>query len=57
MRKDAIIEEVRRSRDQRAAKFDYNIRAIAEDARQRERQGNRKVVSFARGAHDAVDKK
>jgi hypothetical protein len=46
MRKDAIVEEVRRSRDERAAKFAYDIHAIAEDARQRERQGGRKVVSF-----------
>jgi hypothetical protein len=56
VRKDPIVEEVRQSRDQRAAKFGYDIRAIAADARQRERQGNRKVVSFVRAARKSTDK-
>jgi hypothetical protein len=45
---DPIVEEVRQSRDERAAKFGYDLRAIAEDARKRQRQSGRKVVSFAR---------
>ena len=47
MREDPIVYEVRRFRDERAAKFGYNLRAIAEDARKREQQGGRRVVSFA----------
>ena len=47
MREDPIVNEVCRFRDERAAKFGYNIRAIAEDARKREQQSGRKVVSLA----------
>ena len=48
MREDPIVNEVRRFRDERAAKFGYNLRAIAEDAKEREQQSGRKVVSLAR---------
>jgi hypothetical protein len=47
MREDPIVEEIRKFRDVRAAKFGYNLRAIAEDARKREQESGRKVVSFA----------
>jgi len=47
MREDSIVDEVRRIRDERAAKFGYKLRAIAEDARKRELQGGRSVVSLA----------
>ena len=47
MREDSIIEEVRKYRDEHAAKFGYDIRAIAEDARKRQQESGRKVVSFA----------
>jgi hypothetical protein len=47
MREDSIVEEVRKFRDERAAKFGYDLRAIAEDARKRQQQSGRKVVSFA----------
>jgi hypothetical protein len=46
MREDPVVSEVRRFRDERAAKFGYSLRAIAEDARKREQQGERQVVSF-----------
>ena len=48
MREDSIVEEVRKYRDEHAAKFGYDIRAIAEDARKRQQESGRKVVSFAR---------
>jgi hypothetical protein len=48
MREDAVISEVRRYREQRAATFGYDIRAIAEDAKKRERESGRQIVSFAR---------
>jgi hypothetical protein len=47
MQEDSIVNEVRRVRDEHAAKFGYNIRKIAEDAKKREQQGGRQVVSFA----------
>jgi hypothetical protein len=45
---DPIVGEVRRIRDELAAKFGYNLRAIAEDARRRELESGRQLVSFAR---------
>ncbi len=44
--RDPIVEEVRKHRDARAARFGYDIRAIFEDAKKRE--GGRKVVNRAR---------
>lgn len=45
MRKDPIVEEVHRARRQLAERFDHDLDAICADARQRERQGDRQVVS------------
>jgi hypothetical protein len=47
MREDPIVEEVRKFRDEHAAKFGYDLRAIAEDARKRQQESGQKVVSFA----------
>jgi hypothetical protein len=47
MRKDPIVAEVRKHRKKRAAKFAYDLRAIAEDAKKREPKGRRKRVSSA----------
>jgi hypothetical protein len=47
-RSDPIVEEIRRIRDEQAAKFDYNVRAIIEDAKKREGKDGRQVVSFVR---------
>ena len=41
---DPIVDEVRRRRQARAAKFHYDIDAIAEDARTRERTSGHKVI-------------
>jgi hypothetical protein len=46
MWKDPIVEEVRRVRDAHAARFDYDLAAICEDFRERERRSGRKVVSL-----------
>ncbi|MEI8375827.1 MAG: hypothetical protein WCJ35_23640 [Planctomycetota bacterium] len=46
MPNDPIVDEVRKFRDQHAAKFGYDLRAIAEDARKREQQCGRQVVSL-----------
>ena len=42
---DPIVEEVRKRREERAARFGFDIRAIAADARKRESEGGRRVVS------------
>ncbi len=44
--RDPIVEEIRKVRQEHAAKFNYDVRAIIEDARKRQDEGNRTVVSF-----------
>jgi hypothetical protein len=48
MIEDPIVEEIRKHRDEIARKFGYDIRAIAQDARKRERTSGHKLVSFCR---------
>jgi len=48
MTKDPIIDEIRRHRQEIAKKFNYDLRAIAADARKRQKTKGKKVVSFAR---------
>ena len=47
MHYDEIIEEVRANRDRLAAQRNYDIRALYEDAKNRERASHRKVVTLA----------
>jgi len=44
--KDEIVEEVRKVREQNAAKWNFDVKAILADARKRQAQSGRKVVSF-----------
>ena len=46
MKDDPIVAEVRKWRQKNAAKFHYDIRAIAEDARSREGKDGRRVVTL-----------
>lgn len=46
MWKDEIIEEVRKTRDEYAAKFDYDLDAIYQDIKKQEENSKRKVVSL-----------
>ena len=46
MHHDEIIEEVRANRDRLAAQLDYDIRALHEDAKNRKRASDRKVVKL-----------
>ncbi len=46
MWKDEIVEEVRKVRDEYAAKFDYDLDAIYEDIKKQEKQSGRKIVSL-----------
>jgi len=41
---DPIIEEVRRHRQARAAKFNYDVDAIADDARKRQAISGHKLI-------------
>ena len=45
--KNPIITEIRRYREQRAAKFGFDVKRIMEDVRRRERASGRKVVTLA----------
>jgi hypothetical protein len=44
MNSDPIVAEIRRIREELAAKFNYDTGAIVEDARQRHLAGNREVL-------------
>ncbi len=46
MRDDPIVEEVRRIRDEYAKQFDYDLRAMADDLREREQEHPERLVSF-----------
>jgi len=47
---DPIVEEVRRVRDAYAACFNYDLRAIYRDLKEKEKRSGRKVVSYAEGS-------
>jgi len=46
MWKDEIVEEVRKAREEYAAKFDHDIDAIYKDIKRREAESGREFVSF-----------
>ena len=46
---DPIVDEVRRVRDAYAARFNYDLRAIYRDLKEREKRSGRKLVSYADG--------
>lgn len=43
---DSIIAEIRQTRDELAERFDYDLRAIIQDARDRQAASGRKVVTL-----------
>ncbi len=45
--KDPIVEEVRKIRDEHAARFDYDIDAIFEDLKRREKESRQSVITLA----------
>lgn len=47
MLKDEIVEEVREARQEQAARWNFDLKAILADARKRHSQSGHKVVSFA----------
>jgi hypothetical protein len=46
MIRDPIVDEVRAIREELAARFDFDIRKIVEDARQRQASSQSRVVSY-----------
>jgi hypothetical protein len=47
MLKDEVVEEVRKARQEQAAKWKFDLKALLADARKRQAQSGHKVVSFA----------
>lgn len=47
MLKDELVEEVRKARQEQAARWNFDLKAILADARRRQAQSGHKVVSFA----------
>jgi hypothetical protein len=43
---DEIVEDVRKVREEYAAKFNHNLESIYQDLKKQEREGQRKVVSL-----------
>ena len=48
MPKDYIVDEVRRVREEQAAKYSFDVKSILAAARKRQRRSGRKVVSLAK---------
>jgi hypothetical protein len=46
MHSDPVVAEIREIRERLAARFGYDIRAIAKDAQERDAAGDREVVSL-----------
>ncbi len=46
MARDPIVEEVRHVREEQAAKYAFDVKAILAAAKKRQRRSGRKVVSF-----------
>ena len=46
MWRDPIVEEIRKYRQEYAAQFNYDLKAICRDLRERQKKGGRKVVSL-----------
>jgi len=46
MMKDEIVTQVRRVREQQAAKFNYDLKAMLADARKRQKDSGHQVVSL-----------
>jgi hypothetical protein len=51
MVKDEIVEQVRRAREELAAKHNFNLKAILADARTRQKNSQHRVVSFVTKAN------
>lgn len=52
---DSIIEEIHIAREEYAENFDFDVDAILEDLRQKQSNGSRKIVSFAKDKKEKRD--
>lgn len=43
---DPIVEEVRNARQRHAKRFNYDLKKIIEDLKEREKRADRRIVSF-----------
>lgn len=43
--KDEVVDEVRKVREDQAARFSYDLKAILDDARKRQRTSGRPIVA------------
>ncbi len=48
MWKDTIVEDVRKVREEHAAKFNFNLDAIYLDLKKQEKKSGRKILSLAK---------
>lgn len=46
MWKDEIVEDVRKIREEHAAKFNYDLDTICQDLKKQEKRGGREVISL-----------
>lgn len=44
MKTDPIVDEIRKLREQRAARFSFDIHLIVKDAQERDASGDRKII-------------
>ena len=54
--KDPIVEEVRRTRNEYAKRFGYDLRAIAADLREKEERHSEQLVSYPPKQHSMEGK-
>ncbi len=47
MRRDSVVEEVRKIREAHARKFNYDLHAIYRDIKEREKTSGRNFIGFA----------
>ena len=55
MKSDPVIEELHRIRDEHSKQFNYDVHAICEDIRRREKESGRTYVSFDKSDQRATD--
>ncbi len=46
MKRDAIVEEVRKNREDHASKFNYDLKKICRDLKEKEKSYGNRVVSL-----------
>ncbi|KPA18584.1 hypothetical protein MHK_001196, partial [Candidatus Magnetomorum sp. HK-1] len=47
MFEDPIVNEIRAARQKHAAKFNFDLKKIAQDLREKQKKSKRKVVSYS----------